>query len=409
MPPVRRNLRLICAFHGLHMSLFPIAVITLFWRDTIGMTFVEIMLLQAFFGLVVAAFEVPSGYLADRLGYRRTLLLASLLGAAGWGLYAVAPDLATVIAAEVLLGIGLSLISGADAALLYESLLDLREEDEYTRWNGYYRFWGQAAEGTSALAAGLLFAWWDRLPFVLEVGVWLGAVAVAWALVEPERERASFAESSGQLRGMLRLALLDDARLRAVFLLSIALGLASFVPVWLIVPYAEAAGVPVPWLGPVWAAANYTVALGSLASAGLVRRVGLFGVLAACLALVGAGYVGLGLSEVVYGFAFYFCLTLMRGLNGPALSHEEQRRIPSRQRAGMLSLRSFAFRLSFMALGPFVGAAVDQHGQRPVLLVLGVGFTAVCGLALLLLTRTRAAEPTRTRLEPRSAEGERST
>ena len=55
------------------MSLFPMAILTVFYRQNLGMSMAEIMLVQGGFGLVMALFEFPSGYLADRIGYRRTL------------------------------------------------------------------------------------------------------------------------------------------------------------------------------------------------------------------------------------------------------------------------------------------------------------------------------------------------
>ena len=84
----------------------------------------EIMGLQAIFGLVIALLEFPSGYLADRVGYRSALLLGALGSLAGWTAHATATSFWTVAGAEVLLAAGLSLISGADTALLYESLAE---------------------------------------------------------------------------------------------------------------------------------------------------------------------------------------------------------------------------------------------------------------------------------------------
>ncbi len=93
------------------MALFPMAVITLFMKHEVGLRMGEIMLLQALFGLVTAAFEFPSGYLADRIGYRRTLVAASLMAIIGWCAYSAASDFWTIAAAEVLLGVALSLVS----------------------------------------------------------------------------------------------------------------------------------------------------------------------------------------------------------------------------------------------------------------------------------------------------------
>jgi len=81
------NPLLLCAYHGLVMALFPFAIITLLWKDQFGLPMTELMILQAVFGVVVAALEFPSGYVADRLGYRPTLLGAAIFSVLGWSVY----------------------------------------------------------------------------------------------------------------------------------------------------------------------------------------------------------------------------------------------------------------------------------------------------------------------------------
>jgi MFS family permease len=372
------------------MSLFPMAVITLFWKHQLGMSMTEIMVLQAIFGLVVAVFEFPSGYLADRIGYRRSLIAASALAVAGWLTYSAAVDFWTAAAAEILLGLGLSLISGADSALLYESLVDTGREKDFARWFGRARFFGQSAEGTTALVAGLLFTAWPRLPFVMQIVVWTLNLLVALMLVEPPRHRPPPERHLARVRAIIAHSARGNPRLRAVILLTTALGLSSFIPVWVIQLYATGAGVPVAWLGPIWATANYCVALSSLLSARLGQILGLMPTLGFCVLLVLAGYLGLGLSQALFGFAFYYCLTAMRGINGPILHHEEQRLVPSSDRASFISLRSLLFRGTFFLVGPLVGAAIDRHGQHPVLLTAGPNLFAAAAAGWLLLWRAPA-------------------
>jgi choline dehydrogenase len=69
------------------MVLFPIPIITLFWKDQIGMSLADIMILQALFGVAVVVFEFPSGHLADRIGRRRSLLMGASLSIVGWLAY----------------------------------------------------------------------------------------------------------------------------------------------------------------------------------------------------------------------------------------------------------------------------------------------------------------------------------
>ncbi|MDF1800461.1 MAG: MFS transporter [Planctomycetota bacterium] len=387
MNSLRSNPALLCAFHALQMSLFPMAIITVFFKDAIGMSMGEIMLLQGAFGLALVLFEFPSGYLADRIGYRRALMIGAVLNAIGWTIYVRADTIPHILLAEIVLGIGISLISGTDSALLYESLEETGDEGLFGMWTGRVRFFGQFGEGTAAIVAGFVYAAWQRAPFMLEVGIWVINLWVAWKLVEPARHRPPATENWKQIKAMVRHLAVGDPKLRAIVVLTIALGMSSFIPVWTIQIYATEAGLAAGLLGVVWATANYSVALGSLYSTRVAGRIGLGTLLVVCIGLVAIGYAGLGLTYTVWGVGFYFVLTIMRGLNGPVLHHEEHRRIPSSDRAGFVSLRSLIFRGCFLVLGPLIGGSMDRWGQRPVLLAVGAGICAVAILGLVMVRR----------------------
>ncbi len=394
MPDVnhaRYNPVLLCAFHALHMSLFPVSVLTFFFRDEIELSMTSILGVQAIFGLVIAALEFPSGYVADRMGYRRALSLGSALALVGWAVYAAARSLAGIVWAEVFLGAGFSLISGADAALLYESLRASGRQAEFGKWYGRMRSAGQVAEGSAALVAGSLYARWTRLPFVLEIFVFAGALLIARLLMEAPVVRARGLPHGERMFRVVRHAFLDNRRLRAVIYLTTVLGLASYVPVWLVPLYAREVGISPETWGLVWAGSSYTVALASLAGSSLRKRWGLSVSLFSCIALVSTGYLGLGLSHGVFGVAYYFCLTWVRGVQSTLLHHEEQTLIATGDRASFVSLRSLVFRLSFVLLGPLVGSAVEQHGQRAVYLCLGVVLTLAAIHAWWSLERVKAS------------------
>lgn len=398
-PSLARNPWLVCAFHGVQMSLFPMAVITLFYRQEIGMTMRDIFLLQGCFGFAMAVMELPSGYVADRIGYRTSLVLSSVLMVAGWTVYAASDRMATVVVAELVLGVATAFISGCDSALLYESLVETDREAEYGAWVGRMRFCGQAAEGSAALVAGLLYAVWPRLPFALEAVLWIGGAVLALRFAEPTRHRPSFAGTLGQLRVMVRHVAREAPDLRAVMAATVVLGMASFVPVWSIQVHATESGMPAAWLGPLWAAANFIVALGSLGSSRVRVLLGFRGLMLLCVGLVASGYAVLGLVPTAATVAGYLLLTVMRGLFGPTLLHEEQRRISSRDRAGFLSLRSLVFRGSFCVLGPVVGLLMDRHGQRPVYLGLGAALVLAALAAWSALARRGVGQDGRVRAD----------
>jgi MFS family permease len=100
------NPRLLIVFAATQFVLFPIPIVTVFWTDQIGMSLTDVVLLQALFSLAVVLFEFPSGYFADRVGYRKSLLVGTILSMAGWCVYVGGASFATVALAEVVLGAG---------------------------------------------------------------------------------------------------------------------------------------------------------------------------------------------------------------------------------------------------------------------------------------------------------------
>ncbi len=377
MSPVQRNPWLICAYYGVHSLMFPAAIFPLFWTQDIGMSVATMMSVQASFSLSIALFEFPSGYIADRLGHRRALVLGSCSILLGWLLYALAHALWSVLLAELVLGVGFSLVSGADSALLYDSLREQGREHEFARWYGRMRSIAQIAAGSGALIAGFLYARWSRLPFVIEVAVWVLALGIALRFGETQRAQPKVEDHLGRMRAIVRDALFERADFRAVLLLGVVFALASYLPTWLMALYATEAGAEVTWIGPMWAVASFTTAIGAMLSEGAGRRLGMTGTLLVCVALVAAGYLGLALSHHALGFAFYFLLTFVRGLHMPLLHHAEQRLAPDSDRASCVSLRSFLFRLAFVLLAPIVGMGVDRYGHRPVLWVAGALMAAL--------------------------------
>jgi len=393
---LQRNVWLVIAFHAAMMALFPIAIFTLFLRDELGLGLFDVFVLQAIFAVVVAVLEIPSGYLADRWGYRRVLLLGAILAAFGWLAYAIADDFAAIALGEVLLGVAISLASGADSALLYESLLAQREEGTFPRWYGRYRAIGNVAEGTAALLGAYLFVSAARVPFWLQVGIAALNVAIVGALIEPPRDRGPVLLARERIRGLLQLVVFGAPRLRAVVALIVALSLPSYVMVWILPVYAQDAGVNVALMGPIWAVASYVVALASWSSPRLAERVGAPALLGICVLLIAMGYLGLGLTHAAYGFAFFFVLCTVRGLHLPLLHCEEQELVPSSDRATLLSVNSLVFRLASAIVGPAIGYALDHADQHSVLLCVGALFTLTAGAAWLRLGSTQPVHVERT-------------
>jgi MFS family permease len=383
---------LLVTLSALHFTLFPIPVITLFWTDQIGMSLADVMLLQAAFSLTIVLWEFPSGYLADRVGYRASLLIGGGAWMAGWLAYAWAGSFAAVLAAEVILGTGAAFMSGADRALLWVSLEAAGRGGEYTRWEGRVRAAAQTSEAASSAAGGWLYALWPRLPFWLQVPTAaLGFASIVALRDVPRPADGRHRSHLERAWHVVRFTLRRGGRLRATIALSVALGTSSFVMVWLVQPYMKTRGIPPSWFGPVWAGAHVWLAVVSLASARVVEAFGVRGTLLGCCLLVPLGYLGLSGVASAWGVAFYLAFMTLRGLQGPILVRVMQADAPPEDRASVLSLAALLFRLTFAVVGPPIGALVDRLGIDAALALLAVGFTAASLLALSAFTRAHGA------------------
>jgi MFS family permease len=83
----------------------------------------QFMELQAVFALVILCGGVPSGLLSDLWGRKKTLLLGSMLKVVSFSLLPLWSSYEGFLLCHLTMGIALSMISGGDVALLYDSHL----------------------------------------------------------------------------------------------------------------------------------------------------------------------------------------------------------------------------------------------------------------------------------------------
>jgi hypothetical protein len=171
---------------------------------------------------------------------------------------------------------------------------------------------------------------------------------------------------------IVRHALVGHARLRTAMGLSIALGISTYIAVWLIQPWMQQRGIPAAWFGPLWAAAHLWLAAISLVSARVAEVFGVTRALFGCCLAVALSYWGLALGSSPFAVVFYLGFMIVRGLHGPLLAAVLQKDAPPEDRASVLSLNTLLFRLAAVVVLPPVGAVGDRVGIEPVLGLLGI-------------------------------------
>ena len=396
---LRRNLALIIGVSFFHVfSLIMPVIVPIF--ESRGLDLAEILLLQAIFGFMVASLEVPSGYLSDLIGRKHTLLVGSVFYAIGTLLLYVSEGFGMLVAFELCMAVAVSLISGADLALLYDTELAIGGL-EGRRPKAVRRLF--LLDTLSAAAASVLASVFlalqtlEALIAVQALLAWL-PLLICFFIHEPERRTLPKRRHRENFTLILRLVLNLSPVLRHAFLSLAFWSLSVFFVVWLLQKQWQLQAIPLEYFGYLWAVLSLVSAVAGH-SASLIKRVSSPWTRLGFIALAPVvGYVGLALFGPVVGFVAAVVIFLARGLGIVLLRDAVNSRIPSEIRATVNSLANFGFRIAFTVLGPLVGYVFEIGGMRITWLVVAIGslaLNAVLILPLISAVQSRREKPVR--------------
>ncbi|HBB68127.1 MAG TPA: hypothetical protein DCZ93_12720 [Elusimicrobia bacterium] len=374
---------------------FFVPVIVLFWQEN-GLDFTRIMVLQTLYSIVVVLLEVPTGYFADIFSRRAALTVASSFLAAGMLIYAAGNNFFEFLIAETVWAIGVSLISGCDAALLYDTLAGLDRKTEYKKIIGQAMFYGYISTAVASIAGGIIGHYSFRWTFIIMIPFLVLLIPVSLSIKEPKRERA--AQEKAHFTKMLNITanvFKQNTRLKWLIIYSaIILGF-NQTALWLYQPYMKLSGLDVYYFGIVFASFQGIAALSSKYAHKIERRLGeknsilLLAVLVAGSLLLMANFIFL------FSFLFVFLQQFVRGFGRVVVSDYVNKETSSDIRATVLSVNNLGARAVYAIAIPFIGYAADKYSITAALNLSGI-LALIFGAAILAVMRkaeaARAAE-----------------
>lgn len=354
-----------------------------------GLSMKDIMVLQAVYSIAIVVLEVPSGYLADVIGRKKTLVIGAMFGTVGFTTYSLSFGFTGFLIAEIILGIGQSCVSGADSAMLYDSLLERGQEKKYTRFEGRITSLGNMAEAVAGIIGGLLAGITLRIPYVAQAFVAFIALPAALTLTEPSRSVPLIKAGLMEIIRIARFSLFQDRVLRRNIFLSAVTGTATLTMAWFAQPFFEYSGIDIVWFGILWTTLNVTVAITSYTAHRLEQRLGQAGSVFLIALMLPAGYLALSRFHTPAGLLVLYIFYLVRGYATPVLKDYINRVTASHIRATVLSVRNFIIRLIFALTGPLLGWVKDLYSLPQALLLAGVIFLVFGVLMAMLFMASR--------------------
>jgi len=387
--PVKKNIALLYGFSFFDQFMIVIALwVPYLATQGIGMR--QFMELQAVFAIVILSGEVPSGLLSDLWGRKKTLLLGSTLKAVSFPLLPLWSSNEGFLFYHLTMGIALSMISGGDVALLYDSYLAAGgEKSRGAGLLGNAKLAAQTGTAVSALLGGAVVTLsYGHLLWANAILSWIPVLLVL-CITEPPASFERPKKWAQDLKEVLSATLVRDTATRLVFLNLVAGGTGGLVMVWVNQKYWQESGVALAWFGVLSAGHGLILGFAGRSASFGAKRYGR-PLLAAVGVLPIIAYFGMA-SFLGWGGILLGTLGQVgRGLGGVLFLEALNDRISSAFRATVISLSQLGVRASFCLLGPLVGYGIDAWGLPSVLSALGIVFSIafVCLLLPLILRET---------------------
>ena len=382
---------------------WPIWVI--FLTDERGFSLTQVTGLEALFWVVIVIAEVPTGVVADRFGRKVSLMAAAAVTSVAILVFGLAESYPIVLLSYVVWGIGLTFQSGADSALTFESLKALGREHDYQRVAGIG--WGLFSLGVlGGLLAGAPLAAVTNLslPILLSAAITFVALLVAATFKEPDLPL-------GEERLSYRSIMTESARtawrtpsVRAMLILAALLLAAPYTVVVFSQPFLEQHGVSIAMFGVAQAPTRAAGMIASLVAYRVSGAIGFRWTFIGGFVLLGGAYALLGGWDSVYAFAGIGVALIIMSLLLPVVVDYLNQRIPSNQRATILSFRQLLSSIAIASIQPVQGIIAD-HMSLQTMFWATAGFIALAvPVALLYWLRTDAEDSEARRIASKEAE-----
>lgn len=340
------------------------AVLIPFFTEWGHISLTQVTILQSWFMLSIFFLEIPTGAIADYFGRKYSIALGCITIASACLLYGSIPKFEIFFIAEFLYAMGVALISGADQALLYDSLKEAGKENESNKIFGRAHSFNLSGILIAAPIGGFIASKFGlNAPLLFSSIPFLLAGIVAFTIKEPivhEKTLESKRYFDIARKGLFYFYKHKTLRLLAID--SIIVASSAYFVIWLYQPLLKNLNIPIFYFG-FWH--TFLVAAEIL----IASNFGYFE------KIFGSGKSLLNFSAIITSISFIivaifpsiFTLVLFILFAGgfgitrfELMSSYMNKFIPSEQRATVISSVSMFKRFALVILNPIIGFAADR-------------------------------------------------
>lgn len=328
--------------------------------------------------VVLTFFEVPSGALADIIGRKINIAIGCFLMGIELILIAVGFNYPVFILAAFIGGIGICLESGADDALLYDSLKRLMRENEFEKYLGQSSALFKVSSGIAGVLCSYLYSFDQNLIFYLSGGIFIflaGFILTAKETLIKQQDKQIKSAFSKQLSSLMKRSFQQLIQNKNLVWMLIFTGILASViraHISIIRPSLLENILPnISYLGLVVGTGMIISSVISWNADKISKHLPENYVLIGFIVISSLAFIGMGLVEGVVSVGFIFMLTMLNAYKTIYLSSYWHRNFTDQERVTLSSIKQafYSFLGMFILVG--LGDVTDRFGMQSSSLILG--------------------------------------
>lgn len=384
---MKKNINRLSFFNiGVSSSfLDPILIIFFMIR---GLSFAELMALTSIAYITVFSTEILSGYLADKCGDKRIILLGLALNIISVLFFIFAVDYIYYVLGSIFSGLSASMISGADESfafrLLNEESIDF---GTYISKIKSYSFYFMAIVNVIGAWA---FKLDTNLPLYLNLALYVTILIIVTRINEDHLTKTLPLNQSNNAKVSLTSSLINILRKERKFIfavfISVTVAIFTFIGKSLTQPILNQNSIDIVYFGVIYFSFNMIAGYGSKLYCDIRDKVRNYFIELIYLAIL-ITFLLLGLLKGYSIFIPLMLLNLFRGIVGPYISQELNRTVNSEYRTTFLSINNFFVNLLVAISATISGFLVDKLGISEYLVLISIVIFGVALFAVIFKVR----------------------
>jgi len=374
MEEIKSNLWKIYLYK-IFFSFWLIAPILIPFYQSNGLSSTEVFIIQAAFAASTLIFEVPSGYLSDVIGRKKTLVFGSFFLPVGIMFYTFSHIFIYFVIAEIIIGISVSMLSGTDSALLFDSLNNLDLTEKYKEIEGRSLFYERIGTSLASILGGLIAVVSIRAPFYINIFSSLLLIPIALSLKEPKRKIIS---KENPIKGILKIIKysFSHKEIRSLIIYSSLVTATSLIGLWSYFMYYESLGLSIALYGVIFAVFQISSGFGSKFTHNLESKLGRRSSLLLIL-VIPIIFISLSFFKSFFMIILILANAFIWGFSAPLFYDYVNKKVESDIRATLLSVMNMSSRVIFVIVSPLFGKIVDLYSLSNAYIFLATIFLLV--------------------------------